>query len=203
LSHEQKVVVCQELSARELYACLTLSNKATIPGSPWEEQFKKPGYLYNYLTRWLLERVTTFCATDAAANQIENPRLKVVFSRRHNTNYQAMKEYMELMRDGRERIRPVRSIDWRVFDPSDIVVENHALWAGLQLADVVTSAFFNAVDPNRYGNVEQRCAAILRRNVITAPNGVALNSGVTPVPSLTGCRAEGEALAFLQTFGAR
>lgn len=201
LTHDQKVVVCQELAVRELFACLTLSNKATIPGGRWEEQFKRPGYLYNYLTRWLLERVTTFCASDAVANQIANPRLNVIFSRRKNTNYQAMKEYMELMRDGREQIRPVRAIDWNVFDPSDIVVQNHSLWAGLQLSDVITSAFFSAVNPNRYGNLEQRYADILRPKVITGPNGVALNAGVTPVPSLNGCQAEGEALAFLRSFG--
>lgn len=203
LSHDQRVVACQELAARDISVCLTLSNKATIPGSRWQEQFKRPGYLYNYLTRWLLERVTTFCAANAAANSIATPRLKVVFSRRANTNYQAMKEYMELMRDGRERIRPVRSINWAVFDPSDIIVENHSLWAGLQLADVATSAFFSAVEPNRFGNVEQRYAETLRSKAIRGPDGIALNVGVSPVPGIDACGAQGEPLTFLRSFRER
>lgn len=203
LNHDQKVVVCQEIAARDVYTCVTLSNKATIPGSRWEAQFKKPGYLYNYLTRWLLERVTTFVAADARANNVDNPRLKVVFSRRHNTDYQAMNDYMILMRDGRERLPAVRSINWNVFNPEDIVVENHSLWAGLQLADVVTSAVFSAVERNRFGNLEQRYATILSPKVITDADGIALNVGMAPVPSLAQCQANGEALAFLRSFDPR
>lgn len=110
-----------------------------------------------------------------------------------------MMDYMHLMRDGREIIRPVRSINWRVFDPADIAVENHSVRAGLQLADAFTSAFFNAVEPNGYGNREQTYAELLRGCPIRAGNS-ALNCGVTPVPSLTGCRADTEVIEFFRSF---
>jgi hypothetical protein len=58
------------------------------------------------------------------------------------------------MRDKKEVVRPVRSILWDVLDIDDIAVENHRKWAGLQIADCVTSAFFAAVEPNAYGNCE-------------------------------------------------
>ena len=198
LKHDQKVVVCQELATKEIFYCITLSNKATLPGSKWAELFKRPGHLYNYLTRWLLERTTTFCATDAIDQRIR-PRLKVVFSRRGGTNYQAMHDYMTLMRDDREKIRPVRSINWNAFSPDDIVVENHSKWAGLQIADAVTSSVFNAVEPNIYGNTERRYADLIRSKAI-AVNGYTLNCGITPVPSLTQCNATGDALTFLRSF---
>lgn len=194
LLHNQKVVVCQEIAARPIEACLTLSHKATLPGSRWEETFKQKGYLYNYLLRWLLERVTHYCA-----NQQANCSLKVVFSRRGNTDYQSMNRYLKLMRDGLELMKPVRSINWNVFDIDSIAVENHSKWAGLQIADCISSAFFSAVEPNVYGNYEPTYAQLLGGNLITR-NGNALNCGLTPVPSLSRCACDDEQNAFFRSF---
>jgi hypothetical protein len=198
LNHAQKVVVCQEIAQRRIAGCVTLSNKTTIPGSKWAELFKRPGQLYNFLVRWLLERVTNFCATDAKDLKMKG-RVKVVFSRRGGTDYQAMNEYMCLMRDGREKLPPAGSIDWAVFSPVDIVVEVHSKWAGLQIADAITSAFFNAVEPNGYGNLETRYANGLRNTMIKR-SGSALGFGVTPVPSLQKCQPNAEQKAFFLDF---
>lgn len=199
LRHEQKVVVCQEIGRRPVYSCITFSNKLTIPNSKWAEVFKQPGYLYNYMVRWLLERVTTFCHEDAQRCGMNRANLMVVFSRRGGTDYQHMREYMEYMRDGRDAKNAVRSIRWDVFDPRDIVVENHSKWAGLQVADCITSAFFHAVEPNFYGNYETRYADTLRQTVIRV-DGSALNAGITPVPSLLGCRPEPHHFEFFKSF---
>ena len=198
LKHEQKVVVAQELAQLPIKCCITFSNKITLCGSKWANIYKRPGHLYNYMTRWLLERVTTYCATQALERGIPGT-LKVVFSRRANTDYQSMMDYMLLMKEGREKIRPVRSIDWRVFDPKDIAVENHSVRAGLQLADAFTSAFFNAVEPNGYGNTETAYAERLRETPIRRAEN-ALNCGITPVPSYTGCRPPNDTKEFFLSF---
>ena len=93
-----------------------------------------------------------------------------------------MKDYLMLMRDGHETAKPVRSINWSVVDVDAIAVENHNKWAGLQISDCVTSAFFRAIEPNIYGNYEPRYAQILKGNLIKS-GGNALNCGLTPVPS--------------------
>lgn len=198
--HEQKVVVCQEIARLPLHACIVFSNKKTIANNcQWTETFKRPGYLYNYLTRWLLERVTAFCASDAKSFKLPNCKVKVVFSRRGGTNYQSMADYLHLMKEGREINRPVRSIDWQVFNPTDIAVENHSKRAGLQFSDAFTSAFFAAVEPNCYGNCEPHYADILRRSVIRK-RGSALNVGVTPVPSLMSSHCNAHQTAFFKSF---
>lgn len=180
LRHDQKIVVCQELAKRPLGAALTFSHKVTIPGSRHESVLKKKGYLYNYLTRWLLERVTAACRKHAGDDLC---KLRIVFSRRSGTDYQTMREYLQLMRYGREVMRSRRSINWDVLDIDLIRVENHSKWAGLQFADCITSAFYSAVEPNRYGNYEHSYASILRPRLIKS-NGVILDAGVTPVPRL-------------------
>lgn len=194
LKHEQKIVVSQEIAKLPIGACLTLSHKANISGGKYEEIFKKKGYLYNFLIRWLLERVTSACF------QRDNDcSVKIIFSRRGGTDYKTMKEYLELMRDGREVIKPVRSIKWKILDIDSIVVENHSRWAGLQIADCITSAFFAAVEPNLYGNYEPSYARILRNNLLRE-KGNALNFGLTVVPSIEKCEPDDEQLAFFNQF---
>jgi hypothetical protein len=69
LKHEQKIVVCQDISKLPIGVCVTMSHKVTIPGSKWESTFKKKGYLYNYLLRWLLERVTEVCRREGGGGE--------------------------------------------------------------------------------------------------------------------------------------
>ncbi|UOK72212.1 DUF3800 domain-containing protein [Ancylobacter polymorphus] len=196
LKHEQKIVVCQEISVLPIGVSLAFSHKVTIPGTKWESIFKQKGYLYNYLLRWLLERVTMTCERAAGGDQCV---LKIVFSRRGGTDYQAMKDYLCLMRDGNEVMRPVRSIRWNVLDIDTISVENHKKWAGLQLADCVTSAGFCALEPNRYGNYESSYARILRDRFIKQ-NGSIFNCGITPVPSLRRCNIDDAQREFFESF---
>lgn len=194
LNHAQKVVTSQLIGGFPIEAALTLSNKATIPGSKWAVTFAQKGYLYNYLLRWLLERVTQHC-------NLQNPKcsLRLVFSRRSGTDYQKMVEYLELMRGGREVMRPVRSINWNVFNIADIRVENHSKWAGLQIADCINSAFFSAVELNLYGNYETTYAENLRTRLITS-GGTALNTGLTFVPSVTASKLDKLQEAFVLSF---
>lgn len=196
LNHDQRVFVTQEIGKLPVGAAVTFSHKITLPGSKWEATFGRKGYLYNYLVRWLLERLTFECQPDLL--EPEN-RLRLVFSRRGGTDYATMRDYLILMRDGRELIRPVRSINWNVLSVDDIAVEAHKKWAGLQIADVITSAFFSAVEPNIYGNFETRYAEALRPRIIKR-NGVVMNHGLTCVPSLHGCQPEDHHRAFFTSF---
>lgn len=179
LKHDQKIVVCQEMAKLPIGICVTLSHKVTIPGGRYEKTFKQSGYLYNYLIRWLLERISRACFQKSSP---ENCKIRIVFSRRGGTNYQGMIDYFKLMRDGNEVMRPARRIVWDTIDFADIFVENHSKWAGLQFADCATSAYFNAVEPNFYGNYEPSYANILTPRLLKE-NGTALNAGLTIVPS--------------------
>jgi hypothetical protein len=197
LNHAQKVVTSQMVGGFPIEGALTLSNKATIPGSKWAVTFAQKGYLYNYLLRWLLERVTDHCHA-----QNRGCSLRLVFSRRSGTDYQKMVRYLELMRDGREVMRQVRKINWNVLNIADIRVENHSKWAGLQLADCLNSAFFSAIEPNLYGNYETAYAENLRTRLIVS-GGTALNAGLTFVPSVTASKLDERQEAFVLTFRKR
>jgi len=61
--------------------------------------------------------------------------------------------------------------NWSVLDIKGIRVENHSQRAGLQLSDCITRAFFTALEPNRYGNIETSHAKRLIGKLITAGQG--------------------------------
>lgn len=186
LKHDQKVAVSSYFSDKRMGVCCVCSNKVTLlDGGKYERLYSQKGHLYNYLTRFLLERLTTSVA-NFAKRQGQSARLRIVFSRRSGTDYHAMREYLLLMRDGKEKMRPVRSIDWSVFDPDDIRVENHEKWAGLQLADVATSATFSALERNFYGHYEPRYALALAKRYIPRGSSI-LDCGFTLVPRRDKC----------------
>lgn len=113
-----------------------------------------------------------------------------------------MRQYLEMIRDGREAMKPVRSIKWSMLDIDAIRVEAHEKWAGLQLADCATSAFLAAVEPNVYGNYEPRYARLLRPRVLK--NGDhCLNRGVTPVPNMHRSALDAEQTEFFRYFMAK
>ncbi|QND54160.1 DUF3800 domain-containing protein [Phyllobacterium sp. 628] len=181
LKHDQRVQTCLMLAQKPIGACVVASNKITLLTHPKREIFKQKQHLYNYLTRFLLERLTHACKRKSEIEDDGSASLKVVFSRRRGTDYHAMREYLEFLRDGREVMTPVRTINWDVLSPSDIAVENHSKRAGLQIADVFTSALWHAIEPNRYGFCESRYARSLAVRLIKT-NGQRLNYGLTLVP---------------------
>ena len=101
-----------------------------------------------------------------------------------------MRNYLILMRDGNELMPPARKINWNVLDVDNIAVEHHTKWAGLQIADVVTSAIFCGFEPNAYGNYEPRYAQILKPRLMLTRLGKALDCGLSPVPSWRKCAAD-------------
>ncbi|NLS03279.1 DUF3800 domain-containing protein [Rhizobium sp. P32RR-XVIII] len=181
LKHEQRVQACLMLADKPVGGCVIASNKITLLSHPKKEIFKQKQHLYNYMTRFLLERLTAACRSKAKMESDDAAHLTVVFSRRRGTDYHVMREYLEFMRDGRELMKPVRSIDWSVLEPSDVAVENHSNRAGLQIADVFTSAVWNALEPNTYGFCEPRYGQVLTPRLLKQM-GQRLNCGLTLIP---------------------
>ncbi len=197
LKHDQKVALSEFLSKKRMGVCCVCSNKETLlDRGKYEALYGQKGHLYNYLTRFLLERLTETVAEEAK-RQGQPARLRIVFSRRANTDYHAMQEYLTLMRDGKEVKKPIRGINWSVFDPADIRVENHSKWAGLQLADAATSATFSALEKNFYGHYEPRYALAFAKRFIRRDKNL-LDCGLTLVPKLGACRLDDQQRKFVE-----
>lgn len=106
-------------------------------------------YLYNWVVRLLLERVTHYVAHHAQRNRIESPVLRIVMASRRGHHFGRFKAYIQ------QKINQATAgttwLDTRDIDPS---VLRYSLidrapasqLAGLQLADVLVSAFFQSIE---------------------------------------------------------
>lgn len=194
LNHDQRVVTSEFLASFPINVALTLSHKVTIPGSRYAATFKRPQYLYNYLVRWLLERLIDGCRRSAPS---EKNTLRVVFSKRGGTDYDTMRDYLRMLAKGDDLFKAPRTTDWSILDIDGIEVEAHSAKAGLQIADLCVGPFFSALEPNRFNNYETRYGEALAPRLLRARNLIQ-NVGLTVVPSMRAARCDERQKAFLE-----
>ena len=110
LKHVQRVAASRFLASKQIGICVVCSNKVTLLDSSEYPTFKQKGHLYNYLVRFLLERITAAVYRKAQILNTDQVKLHVVFSRRGGTVYKVMSDYLHLMRIGNEKF--VQSVYW-------------------------------------------------------------------------------------------
>jgi hypothetical protein len=96
LKHEQRRHACRVLSTKPIRAAAVLSNKRTLLTLPADRlaTFKRKNHLHNYLSRYLLERVSTSIKSHASRTAGSDCRAKVVFSRRGGMSYEEFRNYL-------------------------------------------------------------------------------------------------------------
>ena len=155
LSPSKRLRACQILGSAPARAFAVCSYKRTMQGHHNARAAARSGgtkqYLYNWIVRILLERVTDFCWRDSEGHPPADRRVKLVFSHRGGHRYGQMKAYFELLR--RQAIGNSTFISKRQIQPDVMswhLIEYlpHYQMAGLQLADVVASAAYQACDTN-------------------------------------------------------
>jgi hypothetical protein len=151
----QKPLACQALAKLPVRLFAVCSNKKNMrqhknkrAAAKSFEQFDKQ-YFFNFCARVILERVTDFVLRDSIARYGEPRLVKVIFSRRDGHSYNHMFAYNELLsRQSRAGTTWLgkRTVRWEVMNYNLLSVEAPASNAGLQLADIVASSFYQAVD---------------------------------------------------------
>jgi len=177
-----------------------LSNKRTLVSHTNFDEFKKKNRLYKYLLRYLLERVSDACRRRHLRRACGDGRVRIVFSRRGGMDYADFQQYMHYLKSLQENEGSLFPLHWDCIDIDAITAIDHSRSAGLQLADIAASAFFQAVEPNLYGGYEPRYAEELRPIVLTSRDGQWINFGVKPVPNLATMPLTPEQAAFFETW---
>lgn len=137
-----------ELPVRVFSVC---SNKKNMRGYRNERASLAGGkqWFYNWVVRIMMERSTNYCADNSFKKLGKLTKMKVVFSARGGHSYGQTKAYWELLRF--QKMTGRTYLNWRTmnhdvlsFDLVDYVP--HYMHAGLQLADIAASAFYQAVE---------------------------------------------------------
>lgn len=152
LNDRQKKIVCSALSDLDVRLFVVISNKQNMRRHKNElaaSVSKTRSWLYWWMCRLLLERVTDFCER---RNRLENTPgqiVRLILSKRNDLWYWELSNYLARLwaqdRNGTIFL-PKRTPKWSVIDFKQIFAYEHGERAGLQFADVVASAFYEAVN---------------------------------------------------------
>jgi hypothetical protein len=145
LGHAQRRAACQVLGQKQIRLVSALAHKPDLEPA----NFATKNALYNYLTRFVVERVSWFCRDERPRVQEGDGRVKIVFSRRGGMSYEDFQTYLRYL-----KAEVSTSVHWPVIDIDSIEAMDHSRDAGLQLADIAASAVTAAFEPDRFGNRE-------------------------------------------------
>ncbi|MGV2071643.1 DUF3800 domain-containing protein [Agrobacterium vitis] len=166
LNSDQKFEVCDHMNQLPARYFVVASNKKNMRGyrNVKAEKAGAKQWFYNWLVRILIERVTDWCFRYATRHSLTRRHVKFVFSQSGGHSYSQTAAYHELLRyqsRGNTAKLAKYTPRWEVM--SFKLVENypHSKRAGLQLADVVASAFYQAIDNLDTGPCDPRFAIAL------------------------------------------
>lgn len=184
LSRAKRVIACQMLSQLPVRAIVLASNKRNMRGYRNDRAAKIPSQepFYNWCIRLVLERATDLVDRQKRSASGSQPRLKIVMSQKGGHSYSQTQAYIfklqEQARAGstvlqKRQIKP-DTLHWNLIQP-----ESAHTAAGAQLADVIASAFFNAVSRTS-GYFTEPAEAL--RSIMAKENGQIEDYGVVLQP---------------------
>lgn len=182
---EYKSYVAQEVSKIPARCVSVISNKYSIINSKRKDLFDAKNTYYNYMSRYLIERISWCCSHLRKDVKEGNGKVKIVFSKRGGMSYSDFKLYLEKMKkDDLEGNKDEKTrINWNVIDIDCIDAKAHSEWAGLQLADVVTYSFFKSVNRNDFNMVDTTLVQMFKKNTFKLKENY-IGCGVKIVPNL-------------------
>lgn len=192
LSPTRKLTVSQRVAELPIRCFVVASNKKNVRQyrNPRAEKAGADQWFYNWIVRLLIERVTDFCERRSLLDGNEIKKVKFVFSKRGGHRYSQTQAYHWLIKSQSRNSNMVlnkRMPKWRTMDERLVSAQLHEDVAGLQLADVVASAFYTAADNLDTGPCDPTYATALHPRM--APeNGSARDYGVClwPTPASKG-----------------
>lgn len=207
LNDAKKAAACLAVSKLDVRCFIVASNKKNMQGysNPFAGKIPSSNWFYCWLTRVLLERVTHFVAEKAAMEPSKPKHLRLEYSARGGLRYSQMNAYYEWMRLKKHNpYLPWGKIRWEVMHPGLMHVYQHYEREGLQLADIVASAFFKACDKHDTGGCNPTFAKFLRPRMGRAPDrsdGQISGYGVKLLPNMKTAQLDSDQAAIFKSFG--
>lgn len=187
LSPANQARVCRMLASKDVRIFVVASHKTNMRGYQNKRMGSRlgRGEFYNWCLRLLLERVTSWCAHRSKSAGRATELARVVFSERGGHDYGHLKAYIDTLkmqaRSG-TTVLAAKEIVPDVLDANLCEVRAHSNLAGLQLADIAASAFFQGVD-SQSSKYSLEPSLALRQRVAKAPGQrVAAEFGLMRLP---------------------
>ncbi|WP_372917124.1 hypothetical protein, partial [Sandarakinorhabdus sp.] len=183
------------------------SNKKNMQGyqNPFAGKIPSSNWFYCWMTRLLLERVTRFVLDKSMKECGAAKKLRIEYSARGGLKYSPMQAYYEWMRMKQSNpYLPWGRVQWEVMQADLLKVYPHLDRDGLQLADVVASAFFKACDKYDTGACDPQFAKLLAPRMGRYPDqaqGQIAGFGVKLLPSMQKANLDADQSAIFSHYG--
>lgn len=146
-----KLAVCDCLGGKPMRAFALASHKTNMRRhlNPRLSTDERSSRFYNWCIRFLFERVTEWCERQSIEDFGEKRPIHVVFSQRGGHNYKKLYWYLFTKLRWQEEAGMLyleRPVIRGMMDASRCEIVPHESRAGLQLADVVASSFYQAAN---------------------------------------------------------
>ena len=189
LSASRRLAAAQIVAEQPLRVFAICSNKKNMRQyrNINAEKISSQEWFYNWCVRLLLERVTIFCERRRGDDfpGIGNCKIKIEFSRRGGHRYSQTNAYTLYLRHQEKAGSLFLKKRQMITDLlSTEIMEHHPHWSrpGLQLADIVASAFYSAANTIGPGSWDIQPAQALSR-VMATENGKIKDFGVSLQPT--------------------
>lgn len=202
----KKTMVCAEAAKLDARYFVVMSNKMSLLNHKNDKLPPTRRWMYWWMTRLLVERVTAFCGQKSRMIHGEPRAVEFIFSKRDDLNYSLLIDYLIKLCIQSENenlyidVRP----DWSVVDFSQIYAEKHSARAGLQLADIVASAFYQAITES-HGRYDISFAKLLEprmyRKPLASGGGLFVGYGVKTMPQIYEMSLEAGQMLLFKEYG--
>lgn len=172
LKESKKQQVCHVIAGLPLRCFVVISHKRNMLNHrnlrAERSSVNRTAWFFCWLSRLLLERVTEFCFRRTLADYGEYRKVRVEFSERGGVKIDDVKTYYRYL-EGQTEIGMLYldnfNLAWPVVDTEQMFMYPNRMRAGLQLADCVSSSFFQALERTPAGIVRPECAKLLRDRI--------------------------------------
>lgn len=175
LTHPQKVKATQDLAGFpiEVISCSIVCKRNLGQPTPAGNMayISRPDPMYLWALRLLLERISWYARDNGAAEVI------VTFAHVRRFKVQKLHAYRQALQLSQTQIW------WPAFNAHPFRVSDHGVSELLQLADISASALFNAIEPDAYGNVEDRYLRNLSPKLYRRGTGAITSYGLKVFPT--------------------
>jgi hypothetical protein len=192
LNRQRQMIMCEQIVSHPLRIFVVASNKKNMRGYRNINAEKTPSqnWFYCWMTRVLLERMTSFVAAHSREHHGSVKYMKVEFSENGGLRYGQMKAYYEWIREksrAGNMFLTMGDIEYETLHSLLLEVHPHSARAGLKLADAAAAAFYQACDNIESGPCFPSLAMKLKDRMARVPDaltGRVAGYGVKLLPSL-------------------
>lgn len=164
----KKADVCRLIASKHLRLFVLLSHKRNMLNyqnlNADRARVNRTAWFYAWCSRLLMESVTEFCGRRSRKEHHEPRVVRCVFSQRGGVNINDIRNYYGYIKEQARMglsYQKTFSLDWEVLDPKEMSILPNAASPGLQLADVLASAFFAGVERDFAGKAQPSFAKLL------------------------------------------